>query len=142
MGTFSITPTVAEAMVGGTSTYNESLGASPQIRFYSGTPPANAAAALSGNTLLATLNCAATPISGVSDTGTAGRATFAAVSSATAAATGTASFFRTLKSDGVTVIDQGSVGTSGADAIVNTTAFTTGSTISVTSRTVDLPYGP
>lgn len=142
MGTYSITPTVAQAMIGGTSTYNESLGATPQIRIYSGTAPANAAAALSGNTLLATLNCSATPISGTSDTGTAGRATFAAISSATAAATGTASFFRTLKSDGTTVIDQGSVGTSAADAIVNTTAFTSGSTISITSRTVDLPYGP
>lgn len=142
MGTYSVTPAVAQGMIGGTTSYAEALGNTPQIRFYSGTPPANAAAALSGNTLLATLNCSATPISGTSDTGTAGRATFAAISSATAAATGTASFFRTLKSDGTTVVDQGSVGTSAADAIVNTTAFTSGSTISVTSRTVDLPYGP
>lgn len=142
MGTYSITPTVAQGMVGGTSTYNEALGASPKIRFYSGTAPANAAAALSGNTLLAELVCAATPISGTSDTGTAGRATFGAIANATAAATGTASFFRTVTNAGTTTIDQGSVGTSAADAIVNTTAFTSGSTISVTSRTVDLPYGP
>lgn len=142
MGTYSITPTVAQQMVGGTSTYNESLGATPQMRFYSGSVPTNAATALGAQVLLATLNCSATPISGTSDTGTAGRATFAAISSASAAATGTASFFRTLKSDGTTVIDQGTVGTSAADAIVNTTAFTSGSTISVTSRTVDLPYGP
>lgn len=139
MGTFSITPAEAQSML---AKYAADLGASPLIRFYSGTPPASAAAALSGNTLLATLTCAATPVSGYSDTGTAGRATFGAISNATAAATGTVSFFRTLNSAATTVFDQGSVGTSAADAIVNTTAFTSGSTISVTSRTVDLPYGP
>lgn len=142
MGTYSITPTVAEGMLGsGGNSYNESLGASPLIKIYSGTAPANAAAALSGNTLLATLTAAATPISGYTDTGTAARATWAAIASVTCAATGTASFFRTTTSGG-TVIDQGSVGTSAADAIVNTTAFTSGSTISITSRTNDLPYGP
>ncbi len=141
MGTYSITPTVAQAMIGGTSTYAESLGASPLIKIYAGSVPTNAATALGAQTLLATLTAAATPISGTSDTGTAGRATWAAIASATAAATGTASFFRTTTSGG-TVIDQGTVGTSAADAIVNTTAFTSGSTISITSRTNDLPYGP
>lgn len=141
MGTYSLTPTVAQQMIGGTSTYNESLGASPLIKIYSGSVPTNAATALGAQVLLATLTGAATPISGTSDTGTAGRATWAAIASATAAATGTASFFRTTTSGG-TVIDQGTVGTSAADAIVNTTAFTAGSTISITSRTVDLPYGP
>jgi hypothetical protein len=142
MGTYSITPTVAQAMIGGTSTYAESLGASPVIRFYSGTVPTNANTALSGNITLATLTAAATPIASTSDTGTAGRATWAAIANATAAATGTVSFFRTLKADLTTVIDQGTVGTSAADAIVNTTAWTSGSTISITSRTNDLPYGP
>lgn len=141
MGTYSLTPTVAQQMIGGTSTYNESLGASPLIKIYSGSVPTNAATALGAQVLLATLTGAATPISGTSDTGTAGRATWAAIASATAAATGTASFFRTTTSGG-TVIDQGTVGTSAADAIVNTTAFTSGSTISITSRTNDLPYGP
>lgn len=141
MGTFSITPTVAQGMLNSTG-FAEALGASPTLRIYSGTPPANAAAALSSNTLLATLACAATPLSATSDTGTAGRFTYAAIASATAAATGTATFFRHLKSDGTTVIDQGSVGTTGADCNLNTTAITSGSTVSITSDTMDLPYGP
>lgn len=141
MGTFSITPTVAEGMLNATG-FEEAIGTSPTLRIYAGTPPASAAAALSSNTLLATLACASTPISGVTDTGTAARATYAAISSATAAATGTATFFRHLKSDGTTVIDQGGVGTSGADCNLNTTAITSGSTVSITSDTMDLPYGP
>lgn len=141
MGTYSLTPTVAQGMIGGTQSYAEALGASPLIKIYSGAVPTNAATALGAQVLLATLTGSATPISGTSDTGTAGRATWAAIAAATAAATGTASFFRTTDSGGV-VKDQGTVGTSAADAIVNTTAFTAGSTISITSRTNDLPYGP
>lgn len=146
MGTLSITPTVAQGMLNSTG-YAEALGTSPQIRIYSGTPPANAAAALSGNTLLATNNCATTPIASYSDTGTAGRATFAAIANATAVASGTATFYRKVKSDGTTVIEQGAVGTgtvgtSGNDMSLNTTSITAGSTVSITSATTDLPYGP
>lgn len=141
MGTYSITPTVAEGMIGGSSTYAEALGTSPVINIYSGTVPTNAAASLGSATLLVTLAAASTPISGTSDTGTAGRATWATITAATAGATGTAAFFRTATSGG-TVIDQGSVGTSGTDCVLNTAAITAGSTVSITSRTNDLPYGP
>jgi hypothetical protein len=139
MGTYSITPTVAQGMLNATG-YAEALGASPVLKIYSGAVPANAAATNAG-TLLATLACAATPISGYTDTGTAGRATFGAITSATAVATGTASFWRRQTAGGV-VIDQGSCGTAGADLNLNTTAITSGSTVSVTSATTDLPYGP
>lgn len=138
---YSITPAVAQGMIGGNTSYAEALGSSPKMKLYSGTPPANAAAALSGNTLLATLPCAATPIASTSDTGTAGRATWAAIASAIAAATGTATFFRTTKSDD-TVIDQGSVDTATADLIMSTVSITAGSTVAVSSRTTDFPYGP
>jgi hypothetical protein len=40
------------------------------------------------------------------------------------------------------VIDQGECGTSGKELNLNTTAITTGSTVSVTSATTDLPKGP
>ena len=139
MGTYSITPTVAQGMLNGTG-YAEALGTSPTVKIYSGSVPANAAATNTG-TLLATLACAATPLSGFSDTGTAGRATFGAIANATAVATGTAAFWRRQTSGG-TVIDQGSCGTSGADMNLNTTAITVGSTVSITSATTDLPYGP
>lgn len=145
MGTYSITPAVAQGMLNGTG-YAEALGASPKIRIYSGPVPASANASLSGNTLLAELVASATPLSGFSDTGTAGRANWAAIASATALATGTASFFRTVNNAGTTTIDQGAVGTAATnptpEAILNTVAITAGSTVSITSRTNDLPYGP
>lgn len=138
---YSVVPLVAQNMIGGTSSYPEALGASPKMKIYSGTPPANAAAALAGNTLLATLVCAATPISGTSDTGTAGRATWAAIASAVAVATGVATFFRTTTSADV-VVDQGTVDTATADLILSTTSLAAGATVSCSSRTSDLPYGP
>jgi hypothetical protein len=141
MGTFSVTSVVAQGMLNGTG-LAESIGASPKIVIYGGTPPTNADTALSSNTVLATLTCAVTPISGFSDTGTAARATYAAIASASAVATGTGTFFRQLDSAGTTAKFQGSVGTTATDLILNTAAITTGSTVSITSATVDLPKGP
>ena len=139
---FCITPTVAQGMLNGTG-FAEAIGASPKIRLYNGTVPTNAAAALSGNTQLAELVMAATPLSGFTDTGTAGRATAAAITpDSSADATGTASFFRILDSAGTTQKAQGTVGTSAADLILNTTSITLGSTVSITSATFDFPYGP
>ena len=137
---FYLTNTVAQGMLNSTG-LAAALAASPKVLICSGTVPANADAANSG-TLLATLVCSATPFSGYSNTGNAGRATFAAIASATAAATGTASFFRITKSDGTTVITQGTVGTSAADLILNTVAITAGSTVSISAATIDLPVGP
>lgn len=139
---FSVTPTVASGMLNSTG-LAESVGASPKIRIYSGTAPANAAAALSGNTQLAELTGAATPFSGFTDTGTAARATFGTITSDSSAdATGTASFWRLLASDGTTVKAQGTVGTATSDLILNTTAITLGSTVAITSGYIDFPYGP
>jgi len=56
--------TVAQGMLNGTG-YATAVGTSPTLRIYSGTVPADADAALSSNTLLATLACAATPFSGL-----------------------------------------------------------------------------
>jgi hypothetical protein len=139
---FSVTPTVAEGMLNGTG-LAEALGASPKIRIYNGAAPANAAAALVSNTQLGELVMAATPFSSFTDTGTAARATAAAIASDVSAdATGTATFFRILNNAGTTVIAQGSVGIATADLILNTVSITAGSTISITSATIDLPYGP
>ncbi|WP_458317095.1 hypothetical protein [Mycolicibacterium brisbanense] len=139
MATLSLASAVAQGMLNGTG-LAESLGASPKIRIYAGTMPANADAALSGNTQLAELVCAATPFSGFSDTGTAGRATFGAIASDTSAdATGTATFFRILDNAGTTVKLQGDAGTSGTSLILNTAAFTAGSIVAISSATIDLP---
>lgn len=139
---FSLTSVVAQGMLNGTG-LAEALGASPKIRIYAGTAPANADASLSSNTQLAELVCASTPISGFSDTGTAARATFGTIASdASADATGTATFFRILDNAGTTVNAQGSVGTSNSDLVLNTVAITAASTVSITSATIDLPKGP
>lgn len=108
------------------------LGASPLLRIYDGTPPASANAALSGNTLLATLPMSATPFPAASG----GTLTASAITSdASADATGTASFFRLLTSGAAAVV-QGTVGTSGADLNLNSVAITIGGTVAVSSLVV------
>lgn len=135
---YSITQAVAVAMLQAWAAQADA-GTAAVINIYSGTPPANAEAALSGNTQLAQLVCNATIIASYSDAGTAARATFAAITpDASADATGVATFYRVLTQNGGTVVAQGSVGTTDADLIVNTTSFTAGSQVSITSATLDM----
>lgn len=136
-----ITQAAAVAMITALGTAIDA-GTAAVINIYSGTVPANADAALSGNTLLAQLVCSATAFLNITDTGTAARATFAAISPDTSAdASGTATFWRVLTQNAGTVILQGTVGTSNADLILNTTAITAGSQVSITSATIDMPEG-
>ena len=53
--------------------------------------------------------------------------------------TGTAGWFRLLKSDGTTTLLDGSVGTSGCDLNLNSVSIIQGGTVSVTSFTITLP---
>ncbi len=135
---FFVTNAVAQGMLNSTG-LAEAIGANGKLNIYSGTAPANADATNSG-TLLAALTLAASPFSGFTDTGSAGRATLGTVSSATASATGTASFFRITTSGG-TVIAQGTVATSSADLVLKSIAITSGSTVAVSSGTIDMPEG-
>ena len=107
------------------------------IQIYTGTQPATPDTGLSGNTLLATLSLSATAFGATS----AGVKTANAITSATASATGTATFFRAFKSDDTTAVIDGSVGTSGTDMVLNDVAITTGGTVSCTSWTVSMPVG-
>jgi hypothetical protein len=108
------------------------------LRIYSGTQPATADTALSGNTLLAELRFAATSAAAAS----AGVLTFSAITSDTSAdATGTAAFYRALKSDGTSVVMDGSVGTSSADLVLNSTAIQSGAQVDVTSFAVTVSKG-
>lgn len=107
------------------------VGGAGSLRIYSGTAPADANAALSGNTLLAQLTMSATAF-GAAATGVA---TAAAITSDTSAdATGTATFFRVL-SGGATVVFQGEVGTSGSNLNLSSVSITAGGTVSVSSLT-------
>lgn len=108
------------------------VGGAGSLRIYSGTPPADANAALSGNTLLAQLAMSATAFGSAA----AGVATAAAITQDSSAdATGTATFFRILAGNGTTVVMQGSVDTSGADLNLNSTAIAAGAAVSVSSLT-------
>lgn len=97
---------------------------------YSGTQPANADTALSGNTLLAEPTFGATAFAAAS----AGSKTANAITQdSNAAATGTASFYRQYKSDGTTAVLDGSVGTSGCNLNLNTTAIQIHAAVQITS---------
>lgn len=107
------------------------------LRIYDGTAPATADTALSGNTLLAQLTMS-DPAFGSASNGVATASAITQDSSADA--TGTATFFRILDSNG-TVVLQGTVGTSGCDLNLNTTSIVAGATVSVTSLTYTQPKG-
>jgi hypothetical protein len=104
------------------------------FRIYSGTRPATADTALSGNTLLAELRIA-NPASGAA---VAGVITFSTVTSDTAAdATGTATFYRAFKSDGTSAVVDGQVTATGGggDATINSTAIQINAQVDLTSWT-------
>jgi hypothetical protein len=100
------------------------------IKIYSGTRPATADTALSGNTLLATLTFSTT-----SGTATNGVITFSAITADSSAdATGTASFARITDSDGTTVMDL-DIGTSGSDINLSSVSINSGDSVSISSFT-------
>jgi hypothetical protein len=108
------------------------------LRIFSGTRPANPDTALSGNTLLAELRFAATAFGAASN----GVAMANAITPASSAdATGTASFFRALASNGSTAVVDGSVGTSGADLNMNSVAIQANAEVRVDSLTYTEPVG-
>lgn len=106
------------------------------LRIYDSTgtgQPATADTAVTTQVLLAELRFSATAFAGAA----AGVATANAITQdASANATGTATWFRALQSDGTTVVFDGSVGTASADLILNTVSIVTGAAVSVTSLTL------
>lgn len=102
------------------------------LRVYDGTQPATADTAVTTQVLLAELRFGATAF-GASVAGVITANTITGDSAANA--TGTASWFRVLKSDGTTALWDGSVGTSGADLNLNSTAISSGAAVDVTSLT-------
>lgn len=115
------------------------LANSGYIRIYDSTgtgQPANANTAVTTQVLLAELRFGATAF-GASSSGTATANAITADSSANN--TGTATWFRVLKSDGTTVLWDGSAGTSGCDLNLNTTSIVAGATVSITSMTFTHP---
>lgn len=102
-----------------------------KLRIYDGTQAATADTAVGAQTLLAELSFG-DPAFGAASNGVATANAITADSSANA--TGTASWFRVVDSDGTAIFD-GTVGTSGADLNLNTTSIVSGAEVSVTSLT-------
>jgi len=108
------------------------VGTSGLLRIYNGTRPADPGTAITSQTMLVELTCNATAFAPAASGGVL---TANAISNGTAAATGTASWFRLFQSNGTTAIIDGDVGMSGSDLNLNNTSIATGQTVSVTSFT-------
>ncbi len=106
------------------------------IRIYDGTQAATPETALGAQVLLAELRFGATAF-GASASGVI---TANAITSDTSInATGTASWYRALKTDGTTVLWDGSVGTATSDMILNSVSLVAGAQLDITSLTYTLP---
>jgi uncharacterized glyoxalase superfamily protein PhnB len=108
------------------------------LKIYSGSQPTDANTAIGAQVLLATLTLGSTAFAASSASGSAGSKVVTATANTitgdtSADATGTAAWFRVLKSNGTSIVMDGSVGVSGCDLNVATTAFVTGADIEVTS---------
>ena len=102
------------------------------LRIYSGTQPATADTAISAQVLLAELRFNATafgaPSSGVATANTITEDT-------SANATGTATWYRCLKSDETSAVEDGTVGTATSNLILNSVAISAGAAVQVSSFT-------
>jgi len=106
------------------------------IKLYSGTQPTNGNTAVGAQVLLATLTLSATAFAAA----VGGVATANAITPATIAVSGTATWFRVLKSDGVSVIFDGSIGigTSGCNYNMNSNVLSAGATAAMTGLTYSI----
>lgn len=111
------------------------VGASPIMRVYNGTEPANVAAALSGNTLLAqgTLPSDWMAASSGGVKAKAGTWTLTGQSGAGSGTAGT--FFRIFASDGTTAKIQGTFGV-GQEAVPDNNNIANGQTVTVSTFSV------
>ena len=109
------------------------VGTSGILRIYSGSRPANVAAAITG-TLLAECVCNASAFAAAASGGVL---TANAISNDSSAnASGTASHYRLFRSDGTTAVIDGDVSTSGADLNLDNTSINSGQVVSITSFTI------
>lgn len=106
------------------------------LRIYDGTQPTNPDTAIGGQVLLAELVFNATAFGAASN-----RVITAAAITGDASAnnSGTASWFRLFKSNGTTVMADGTVGTSACDINFNSVAISSGATVNVTAFTITQP---
>jgi hypothetical protein len=126
----ALNPKYSDESVNARCNAHTALLNSGYLRLYDGSQPATADTAISGQTLLAELrfdNPAFPSASG-------GVALANALSpDSSANASGTATWYRALKSDGTSPIEDGSIGTSDANLVMNSVAISSGATVEVAS---------
>lgn len=106
------------------------------MKIYSGSQPA-VDGAVTG-TLLATLTFGATAFATATASGSGGTMSANAITSGVASNTGTAGYFALVESGGVTIVATGACGTTGAELNLNTTAISSGDTVSCSSFSVTM----
>lgn len=132
----ALTPRLADAAKNAAADAVAALCNSGKLRIYDGTQPADPDSAIGAQVLLAELTLNATAFGAA----VAGVCTANAITGDVAAnATGTATWFRVVKSDGTTKVFDGSVGTSGANLNLNTVSIVAGATVDVTALTYTQP---
>lgn len=113
------------------------LANSGYIRYYGGSKPVSGDTALGSQTLLAELRFGS-PAFGSASSGIATANPITADSSAPAS--GTATWFRVVKADGVTKLWDGTIGTSGCDInITGSAVIAAGQSVALTSFTFTHP---
>ena len=144
--TIQVSTALRNAMLASAS-LKSTLDAGSNIMIYSGTPPANADAALSGNTLLCTISVSGSGIhfdTAVASAGVLAKAP-AETWSGTNVATGTATFYRhQLTADAGALSTtapriQGTIAVAGADMNLTSVGLTSGATQGIDFYSVALP---
>lgn len=110
-------------------------GTSAVLKIRTGAPPADCQAADSG-TVLATLNL---PADWMSAAAAGQKAKLGTWEDTSADGAGTADHFRLYKSDGTTVIMQGTVGVAAEDLVVDNDVFAAGQQFTITTFTLTAP---
>lgn len=137
---FKISNVAAKALADQLKTQIDIGTTASVIDIRSGAQPADPDTAATG-TLLATLTMSDPSFGAATDANPGGLITASAITDDSSAdATNTAGYFR-IRATGTGADDvcDGEVGTSGSDLNMNTTAITSGSTVSITSMTVTMP---
>lgn len=134
----ALNPKFSNLTVNGEADFIGGAADSGYIRIYDGTQPTNADTAVSTQTLLAELRFGADAFPAASG----GVLTANAITDDSSAnATGTASWARILKSDGTSVLFDGTVGTSSANVVINSTSIVSGTVVSCSSLTLTISKG-
>ena len=113
------------------------------LRIYDGSQPTDSNTAVGAQNLLAELRFGATAFAASSASGSAGSKVVTAAANTitgdtSANATGTAAWFRVLKSDGTSAVFDGTVGTTGCDLNLATTSIVLAEDVEVTSFSITL----